>query len=245
MASTAGTRAQRRRGVTQGNLVVSSARLAGLFPDGIAAAELCHPGDPALLFPEEARHVRRAVAKRVNEFAAGRMCARHALARLGILDVPLGVMEDRRPRWPSEIVGSITHTDGFCGAVVAERARFRSIGVDAEIVDRVTADLLPEICVASERAWVADLPRRRKALVSSLIFAAKEAFYKCQFAVTGEWLDFQDVALDRAGWDPEGWHFTIAPVRELAICRHASLPLTGTFWCDDRLMMAGICLPAD
>ena len=119
------------------------------------------------------------------------MCARHALAQLGMADVALGVMEDRRPRWPGTIVGSITHTQDFCGAVVAERTMFRSVGCDAEIIDRVTTEILPEICVPAELAWIESLCGDRKALASALIFAAKEAFYKCQFAVTEESARFQ------------------------------------------------------
>ena len=122
---------------------------------------------------------------------------------------------------------------------------FRSIGCDAEIIDRVTTEILPEICVPAELAWIETLPGEQKALASTLIFTAKEAFYKCQFAVTEEWLGFEDVALDPVGWDYERREFTIAPVREVMICRQASMPLKGRFWFDDRLMIAGTWLTAE
>jgi 4'-phosphopantetheinyl transferase EntD len=223
----------------------TSARLTALFPAGVATAELSRPGDRSRLFPEEARHVERASPKRVSEFAAGRMCARHALAQLGMIDVVLGATADRRPNWPASVVGSITHTDGFCGVVVAERRRFRSVGCDAEIIGRVTSEILSQIGVPTELGWIGALPDERKALAGALIFAAKEAFYKCQFPVTEEWLDFQDVALNPESVDFESGEFTLAPVKQALISRHASMPLAGRFWSDDRLIITGIWVAAD
>ena len=55
------------------NPATLSARLGSLFPPGTVAAELRGPGDPALLLPAEAVHLGRAVSKRVQEFAAGRL----------------------------------------------------------------------------------------------------------------------------------------------------------------------------
>ena len=53
------------------------------------------PGDASLLAPEEAAIVANAVPKRVGEFAAGRLCARRALAELG--------MSRAFPSWPRPI----------------------------------------------------------------------------------------------------------------------------------------------
>ena len=82
------------------NPAVLSASVGALFPPGASAAELRAPGDPALLLPEEAAFLGRAVPKRVREFAAGRLCARRALAQFGISDFPLRVAADRQAVWP-------------------------------------------------------------------------------------------------------------------------------------------------
>jgi 4'-phosphopantetheinyl transferase EntD len=58
------------------NPAAHSPSIESLFLPGVAAAELCGPGDPELLAPEESVAVARAVPKRVREFAAGRLCAR-------------------------------------------------------------------------------------------------------------------------------------------------------------------------
>src|SRR5208282_3247294 len=97
-----------------------SVSLQSLFPAGVVGAELRAPGDASLLLPAEAEFLGRAVPKRVQEFAAGRLCARRALAEFGIVDFPVRTAHDRQPVWPEFLVGSITHTEGYCAAVVAE-----------------------------------------------------------------------------------------------------------------------------
>src|SRR5208282_5779110 len=89
-------------------------RFQGLLPPGIVVVEMHSAGDTAALLPEEAAYLGRSVPKRAQEFAAGRVCARRALAELGVVDFPLRVGEDREPLWPEGTVGSITHTTGFC-----------------------------------------------------------------------------------------------------------------------------------
>ena len=148
------------------------------------------------MLPGEAQHLGRAVPKRVQEFAAGRFCARRALAELGFVGYPLGMNSDRRPRWPADVVGSITHTDGICGAVVAERGRFRAIGLDMEIVGRVTPEIWRTICTPEETTWLSALREPEQSRCAALIFSGKETFYKCQYGVTRQWLEFDDVALD-------------------------------------------------
>ena len=105
------------------------------------------PGDASLLYPEEAVSVAKAVPKRVGEFAAGRLCARRALAEFGITGVPLTMAPDRAPVWPESMVGSITHTRGLCAAVVAERRRFASLGIDVEVAGDVeTGSVAAYLC---------------------------------------------------------------------------------------------------
>jgi 4'-phosphopantetheinyl transferase EntD len=105
----------------QNNPASLSPLLASLFPPGVAAAGLRMAGDPSLLFPDETRYLGRAVPKRTREFAAGRLCARRALAEFGVTGYPLRMNRDRRPHWPAPVIGSITHTTGMSGAVVASR----------------------------------------------------------------------------------------------------------------------------
>src|ERR1700732_1826698 len=81
------------------NPATLSTRLGTLFPPGAVAADLRGPGDPKLLLPAEAKYMGRAVPKRVQEFAAGRLCARRALAGFGIVVFPFGAAAAPPPGW--------------------------------------------------------------------------------------------------------------------------------------------------
>lgn len=219
-----------------------SPALAGLFPPGVVGAELRLAGDPPPLSFDEVRHLGRAVPERVQEFAAGRFCARRALAEFGFIGYPLGMNADRRPRWPASVVGSITHTDGICGAVVAEQRRFRAIGLDMEIVGRVTPEIWPYICVPEETAWLTALREPERSRCAALIFSAKESFYKCQYGVTRQWLEFDDVALDLFSPGASAGRFALRPRRRIALSEHE--PMTGRFEFRGNLVVTGIALEA-
>jgi 4'-phosphopantetheinyl transferase EntD len=153
---------------------------------------------PALvdeLYAEEQSLIARALPKRQAEFRAGRACARRALASMGVPPGPLLAQDDRTPKWPSGIVGSITHTDGFCAAVVARERDARGVGLDAEPDAALDPSLEAAICTPAERRWLdANAPADRGRL-GRLVFSAKEAFYKCQYPLTKTFLDFLEVEL--------------------------------------------------
>ena len=145
------------------------------------AAELRDPGDLASLLPAEAACLgRRAVPARAREFAAGRECARSALAQFGIVDFPLLAASDRQPLWPRGMSGSITHTAGLCASVVGERARVGMLGLDSEVVGAIGEKLWPTICTPHERSWLDSLSSAERAGGVTLLFSAKEALYKAQ-----------------------------------------------------------------
>jgi 4'-phosphopantetheinyl transferase EntD len=214
-----------------------------LFPPGAVVAELCAPGDERLLLPEEASFVSRAVEKRVREFAAGRCCARRALAEFGIDNFPVKVAADRRPLWPDGMVGSITHTTGFCAAVLASRQRLAGVGIDSEVIGDVHDGILPRICVPAEAAWIASLPAAERPAAAALIFAAKEAFYKCQYPLAREKLGFRDARVE-ARWGAAGGEFHVNATRAIVLAAYAPLPLEGRFMIHDGLVTAGLGLAA-
>lgn len=218
--------------------------LAALFPHDVAAAETRQPGDPARLHPAEAGHVARAIAKRAGEFAAGRLCARQALAQLGIHGFPLRMGEDRRALWPQGIIGSITHTHGFYGVVAARGAHYRGIGIDAEIIGRVGRHLWPKICTPAETAWLEAQDEAAQARLGALVFSAKEAFYKCQYELTRAWVGFHDVELDFAACDPLSGRFSIRPTVALQLAQQLAPPWSGRCRFEPDLVLSGMNVPA-
>jgi 4'-phosphopantetheinyl transferase EntD len=146
---------------------------------------------------------------RRREFALGRACARHALARLGVPG-PVLRGEDRTPIWPRGVVGSLTHCDGFCAVAVARQELARSLGIDAEPDDPLRERMRQRICTPEELAHLAVLPAR-PAGWERLVFSAKESFYKAYFPVARSFLGFQDVALEL---DPDAGRFEARLLRE-------------------------------
>jgi 4'-phosphopantetheinyl transferase EntD len=224
------------------NPAVLSATLASLFPAGALAAELRTPGDPALLLPEEVQFLGRAVLARAQEFAAGRLCARRLFAQFHMVDCPLPVAADRQPLWPPSLVGSITHTSGFCAAVVAQRSRIAALGIDCEVIERVKEDIWPHIFMAPEALWLCSLPNSQQCAAATLIFSAKEAFYKCQYPLVGERLGFHDASVEVSDWGSTRGTFRVAASRRIEFASHAQLPLQGQYLFHDNFITTGIAL---
>ncbi len=219
-----------------------SNRLALLFPVGVVCTELIGGGDPASLLPAEAQYLQKAVASRRAEFAAGRACARRALGEFGIMDFAIEVGEDRRPLWPEGFTGSITHTDQFCAAVVAPEREQRALGVDTERAERVKPDLWPRIC-GPEMAFLIDLPESQRPLAATLIFCIKEAFYKCQYAITREYIGFDDARVEIRTWPCTSGDFAVHACRPIVLTRLVSLPLMGRYLFHEEFVTAGITVP--
>ncbi len=169
--------------------------IQGLLGAGVAAAERVGTGDPSHLLPEERGGQERWAPKRIAEFAAGRECARVAMAALGVAAQPMPAQADRRPRWPEGIVGSITHCAGFAAAAVARSGELRSLGIDAEIAGALEEELWPRVLGDAEREWLAEKPLHERPKWATVFFSAKEAWYKCQNPVTGWWLEFHEARI--------------------------------------------------
>jgi 4'-phosphopantetheinyl transferase EntD len=223
-------------------LATLSDSLTTLFPQGAVCAQLIGRGDPQSLLPAEAQFLGRAVASRREEFAAGRACVRRALRELGILDLPVGVAEDRRPVWPQAITGSITHTKGFAAAVVARSSALRSLGIDTEKSGSVKPELWPRIC-GPESGWLGSLPEAERRAAATLIFCIKEAFYKCQYTITGQFLGFDAARVLINGWGETAGGFTVHAVEAMELTRHVSLPLVGRFLLQNDFVTAGAAVP--
>jgi 4'-phosphopantetheinyl transferase EntD len=97
------------------------------------------------------------------------------------------------------VIGSITHTADYCAAAVASRAFVTSIGIDVEKLNHDCAWPIDLICTQSERAQLEKEDANDRVPLIARLFSAKEAFYKCQYPVTREFLDFQDVSITFAG----------------------------------------------
>jgi 4'-phosphopantetheinyl transferase EntD len=170
-----------------------------LFTPSVATCVLEAFDQAEALWPEEATEVATAVEKRVREFQAGRHCARSAMRALGIPATAIPRGADRAPIWPAGVVGTISHSDRRAGAAVARSTEFRGLGLDMELRGRAGPKLLRQIATNDELAHAQSAVGDDDAL--TLLFSAKEAFYKAQHPTSKTFLGFHDVrcwVLDQA-----------------------------------------------
>jgi 4'-phosphopantetheinyl transferase EntD len=157
------------------------------------------------LFPEEEALIVHAIEKRRLGFHAGRVLARRALARLGVAEQPI-LARDRRPIWPEGILGSISHAVGCCVVAVARRGEIAGIGLDVEVARAATERIVAHIATPEERTWLD--PSGDVARWATVLFGAKEAFYKSLAEIHPAFVGFHDV---RVEIDPDGT-FRVVPL---------------------------------
>jgi 4'-phosphopantetheinyl transferase EntD len=168
-----------------------------LDSEQIAIAEI----DPQLVVPgaglyaEEAASVANAVETRRKQFTAGRVLAREAWQRLGVPAQPLLNDEQRVPRWPAGIVGTITHTHGWCAAAVAKNTLFCALGADVEAATPLERGLWERICRPTERRLL-ESSGERGGVLGKALFSAKESIYKALYPSVRVFLDFQSMQID-------------------------------------------------
>jgi 4'-phosphopantetheinyl transferase EntD len=229
--------------VIAANLARPSAVLAELFaPQIVAASELRGTADPRMLLPEEAIACDTFRINRLEEFAGGRLCARRALGEFGLGNFAVRRNADRTPLWPDGVVGSITHTIGFCGAVVGSREYFAGLGIDAEIVARVTPDIWSQALTAEDIAQLSGLTSTARERAAAIIFSAKEAFYKCQSGVTGAWLDYRDVSIELVADSLETGEFLVRSASAAARRVIGDFAARGRYRVADALVFSGVAL---
>lgn len=188
-------------------------------------AEVRQPVDRDLLTHAERMLISECAEKRIADFTAGRACAHRVLETFGVTGFSVLSGKHREPIWPDNIVGSITHTQDYAAAVAARAGNVRSLGLDCEVVESVDAELWSRICTATELARLAAMPPGQAVREAALIFAAKEAFYKCQYPLAREWVGFEDVVIELADDLAQSGSFQVVPEKPLAldprvICLH-------------------------
>lgn len=127
-----------------------------------------------------------AIEKRRREYLTGRHYAALALQALACPTTVVGRNPDRSPIWPTGHCGSISHTDTLCGAIAARCDTVSSLGLDIEQSASVTPELVDMICSAKDDAGGYD---------PTVVFCAKEAFYKAWHPLARTFLDFHDVRI--------------------------------------------------
>lgn len=215
--------------------------IADLLPAEVAAEDIFGADPAAELLPEEQQLVAKAVEKRRLEVTNVRTAARRALARIGVPPVPLLRGAKGQPLWPAGVVGSMTHTAGYCAAAVADADKIRSVGIDAEVHDRLPDGVLGAIALPEEQVALTALGDTGSICWDRLLFSAKEAVYKAWFPLTGRWLGFEDA---RITIDPVAAGFTVELLVDASTTLGPALTgFTGRYLVRDGFVLTAITVP--
>jgi 4'-phosphopantetheinyl transferase EntD len=168
--------------------------LDALAPAGCASkAAVIGVGATAPLTEEEITLTASWAPPRRHEFAAGRRCARQALAALGAVAGDDALLPDGEgiPAWPRGFLGSISHSRGVAMALVAPIAAYSLLGLDLEKTNRLSQAAVRRVVHPLEEEFAGGDQLR-----ASVLFSLKEAFYKAQFPRWRTAGNFSDLALN-------------------------------------------------
>lgn len=144
----------------------------------------------------------KAVHKRKAEYLISRICAGNLLLDLGSSLFEVGTGTNREPLWPPGYVGSISHTKYLLSVAVARESAIASIGIDFEVLadDAQVKDIVSMCVLPEERDWLGINGSLQGCSMESgmatLIFSAKESFFKTLYPKAKMYFDFSDAAVD-------------------------------------------------
>lgn len=182
-----------------------------------------------------------AAPKRRAEFLAGRLCAHRALVQMGKDSVP-GIRQNRSPQWPHGCVGSITHSDTWAAALVADQHQYEGLGLDMEpcLSTRDGQKLAPGILTPGECSRLEQLSPEQFAFMTTLIFSLKESLFKALYPLVGIRFYFEHAEL--VNWDIHTGTARMRLLCDLDCKRRAGSELEGYFCHADEHLMSLIAI---
>jgi 4'-phosphopantetheinyl transferase EntD len=145
------------------------------------------------LYPAEMALVEGSANKRKTDFSTGRYCARKALEQIGIDYAEILRDSGKQPLWPEGIVGSISHSSLLTGAIVGKSKNIVSVGLDIETIGGVESNMWHLLFLESEQQFLNSLNEEDRNMYPTLLFSLKESFYKFQYPLTRQFLEFNEV----------------------------------------------------
>ncbi|HWW73477.1 MAG TPA: 4'-phosphopantetheinyl transferase superfamily protein [Duganella sp.] len=134
--------------------------------------------------------------------------------RLPGRDAPqIGIGPMREPLWPADLVGSITHAADLAGAVVLPvSSGYRGVGLDIETVlgDDGAREVGGVVASADETRYLAAFEHTLGRNVPlTLLFSAKESFFKAVHGAVRRYFDFDALELERIDVAARRMHFRL------------------------------------
>ncbi len=127
---------------------------------------------------------------RREEFMLGRLCASLAHKNFFGKDLlELAANPDRSPKWPLDVIGSITHNKNWVGAAVSSSEQLLGLGIDIEEFGRTKTELTSHIKTKND---LLNHPSYKSEELLTLIFSIKEALYKALHPQARVFFGFHD-----------------------------------------------------
>jgi 4'-phosphopantetheinyl transferase EntD len=182
----------------------------------------------SVLTNEEMHFIQQAGKHRVREFIAGRSIAKEVMTLLGGAPLPIGRDDDGCPLWPSNMVGSISHKGGLCGALIADSALYNSVGFDIEFNESLEYTVWKTFANPEEIAYANECDQE-DGFFANILFSSKEAHFKALYPLLGRSTPF----LNQIKLIVKKQENHIVTMSE-----HASLITLGGVICDSRAVLA-------
>lgn len=130
---------------------------------------------------------------RKDEFLLGRVCASKAHEmHFGAELLSLPIHENRSPKWPEKVVGSITHNQFWVGAAVSKSKSLLGVGIDFEVMGRAKLELARYIRSPEDLQSHQSLNDNE---LLTLVFSAKESLYKALYPSINCFFGFEVAAV--------------------------------------------------
>lgn len=138
--------------------------------------------------------------KRQAQFLAGRIAANNALYHLGGIETQsISIGDHREPIWPKGIIGSISHSENSSIATALSKSNNdKGAGLDMQAIFKNDDKVNLLNIILSKQDWVIFKKMEDsfpECYLATLIFSAKESFFKAVFSEVNQYFDFNDVSI--------------------------------------------------
>ena len=143
--------------------------------------------------------LRQWVKKRQAQFLAGRIAAKNALSFMNLIDQSVAIGKHREPIWSKGIVGSISHSNNFSIAAVLNKTNMiKGLGIDIqEVIKQKEKERIQDIILSSQDQLLFHKIKKNvpENYLLTLIFSAKESFFKAVFPEVKKYFNFNEVSV--------------------------------------------------
>ncbi len=144
----------------------------------------------------------KSYVQRKASYLAGRIACKYIFEHHSIPYNDIGLLENKLPSWPTLTKGSISHTNKVAIAVISVAKDLKGIGIDIESVFNVNtcSTIYKKLLTSKEQTLVIPLDPGYR-LLMTLIFSAKESFFKACYPTYKEYFGFHTLCFCDIDWE--------------------------------------------